>query len=320
MINSRAFHLILKHLHAIDSIHSTRLLMPSQPSETTLTDLLCELLDNHYQPFHRIAYAVHDLQQDLVLLSPSINVAIEIQTNKFATPMERYVSQSDLGLEIFIKNSYEPAKNRSFAYLLQAKKLFPTTVYGELIYTENSKFESVDADQEKRIRILQEHVGNAIKHLLYCPNPTLLEQQLRETLDYWRTYSIGSNIFDFLDGQELYKELNDPKTINAGIFISDGGYVPENLLKVHAASFHQTIPFSWFIALHFLERPKVYDLNPPEEDDAQGIVKNIINGDETAIDYFKSIFKSEKSEPPDNFKIYPKQTLKITYSVGTNIG
>jgi hypothetical protein len=280
-------------------------------------------MDNEAQKDENLSYTIEDLNKDLQIDNGIVSLNASIETNEFSSVYENHVSQSDFGLRIIINNNFEKDKNRDMSYLIQAKKMMPNSK--TLVYNEGSVFKSIDKEQEVRIKILQSAVGDSIKYMLYCPRPEKLDEKVCAALKYLRITALENDIFDFLQGQEVYRNaFTNDSFIGAGIFLCDVNQSGINLGKIHRHVLKDFFPLGWFIASHFINHQSVsvqHGLSrlPRMATDVsieqQRITKGIITGDEEIIgNVIKNVFKDV--ETASNFTFFPKQTLTLTYSIG----
>jgi hypothetical protein len=249
MLSPRAIRLFLKYFDSIDEALSRRLVRKRTWDEEALTFLLTELLDEDAQPDHALSYPHSDLIADLSSSDEPLSVTVRLETHSYPKPMERYVTQADVGLIL----SYEDQFNHDLAFrrgwLLQAKRLFPSRRRYEHSFTENSGFESHDPAQHDRMRRLRDWAEcDFIRYLLYCPRPSALDKMVRERLSAARVRALAADIFDFALGLELRDDfLSTNPTVAAGIFVALLDSLPDSLLAIHGDLFSGVSPFSWFI-------------------------------------------------------------------------
>ena len=319
MLSPLAHNLIIKHFDAIDRATMSKLLYKRPRDEEEITKSLIDALDHECQAQEGISYMVDQLNADLRAAGEPTFVQLEIETHSYSKKWEHYVSQSDLGLIIEYKNYYERTNSRSWAWLLQAKKLFPLkgTVRD---YGARSKFESYDPDQHDRIKELLKFVDiDFFKYLLYCPRPELLPDDVRMELSYLRGKSLNRKIFDYLYGQELRDDLrNGSPTLASGMFVSDLNSFPQNLGALHEGILESYIPFSWFILNHLV----VSSHNHYEDDELLNgnmnneIARKIVSGDPSVVNEILKEF--DVTQRPR--KILPAATITISVSQGIERG
>ncbi len=323
MITPNAFRLIIKHINELDKRISTKLLTKKPWDEISLTSALSDLFDEETQVHENIQYDILKLKNDLLLDNGLIGVKLSLNTTEFSSSYERYVSEADLGLKIVFENLIEPKLSWEKSYLLQAKKIFPTSK-NPTSYDEGSSFSAMDNEQIDRIKILQRLIGNSFLFLLYCPRPENLHPDVAQKLLYLRLKTLKDNIFDYVQGFELHSELSkSQETIASGIFVSNPNLKIQNLAFVHENIFKNTFPLSWFIAMKFFDQRNhhgsvpVYLDETNVSDDQKRVVERIIDGDEEIIELVKKEYQGGRI--PEKFTIYPKHTLTLRYSVGESI-
>lgn len=176
-------------------------------------------------------------------------MSVQLETHSYPKPMERYVTQSDVGLILSYEDQFNHDMSFRRGWLLQAKRLFPTHRKYEHGFTENSKFESQYPAQHERMRKLRDWAKcDFISYLLYCPRPASLDKPVRERLSAARARALAADIFDFALGLELRDDfLSTSPTVAAGVFVALLDALPDTLLAVHGGLFASVSPFSWFI-------------------------------------------------------------------------
>ena len=175
MITPKAFGQITGHFDEIDKVVSARSIRKRPWPEVALTSLLCDLLDEETQEEENLNYTFKKLQEDLRTDDGLFGLHLSLETIEFNSTYERYVSQSDIGLNLVYENRIEPQNSWSRPFLLQAKRLSPKQL-NPLRYCESSSFTSVDKDQQRRIEILNRVLGfSYLKYLLFCPRPDSLD-------------------------------------------------------------------------------------------------------------------------------------------------
>jgi len=320
MITPNAFHLIIKHFDEIDKRVSAKFHSARPWDEPSLTAEFCDMLDINMQRHEKISYTLDDLNKDLRNDSGLFGMNLSIQTNQFSAIHERYMSQSDIGLQMIYENNIEPDKNVTKYFLLQAKRIFPIQGF-PAIYSERSAFSSVNKEQEDRIAVLKSWVGNGLKYLLYCPRPENLDVLVAEKLNYYRIKKLHVNIFDYIKGQEIREDLKvATSTTSAGIFVAKDIAKVRTLKEVHEKIFDDTDPFSWFIASLFLESNPHSGYLPEEFDmSEQEVIRRILQGEPGILTELSREFTTESRNVPNNFTIYPATTITLRYSIGENL-
>jgi len=249
MLSPRAIRLFLKYFDSIDQALSRRLVRKRTWDEEALTFLFTELLDEEGQKDHNLPYPHDKLVHDLTLTAEPLAVSVTLETHSYPKPMERYVTQSDLGFILSYEDQFNHAASFRRGWLMQAKRLFATGQHHERGFTQNSRFESFDSDQHDRMKKLRDWAQcEFIRYLLYCPRPTMLDRHTREQLSAARSQGLGSDIFDYALGLELRDDLlSETPTTAAGVFVALLDSLPDTLLTVHQSLFRAVTPFSWFI-------------------------------------------------------------------------
>lgn len=249
MLSPRAIVILLKHFDAIDEAVSRRMIRKRPWTEEALTGLLCDLLDGDSQIEENVSYTLQQVQEDFTKSDEPLSIRFRIETRQYPKHLERWVTQSDLGLIINYQNQFAPAHSVRRAWLLQAKRVFPMA---DDNYGVNSEFKSTDAAQTERMKALRDWAGmDFIRFLLYCPRPKGLKPSVREALNQMRTNALGGQIFDYTLGLQLRDDLLSPNpTIAAGLFVADLDAMPKTLGEAHAGLFNTSTPFSWFIVQH----------------------------------------------------------------------
>lgn len=251
MISPRLIKLLLKHFDSIDAAVTARLVRKRPWHEPALTSLLCEYLDDEVEPDSPLSYPRSELTRDMACGEEAVTVKLRVDTHEYDSRIERYVTQSDLGLVIRVTDRFEVDRSFAIAWLLQAKRLFPESL-NPLRYTASSVFESFNQEQKKRMDRLRERLKvDLLRYLLYCPRPATLEEGTRQELAYRRQSRLGGGIFDYTLGLQIRDELlSETSTLSAGIFTSACDDAPGTLRDVHSGILHTTSPLSWFIVSH----------------------------------------------------------------------
>lgn len=329
MITPKAFSQIIKHFDEVDKIVSARTMRKRPWFEVALTSLLCDLLDEQTQDDEKLNYTFKQLQDDLSKDDSLFGIHLSLETIEFNPIYERYISQSDISLNLIFENKIEPQYSWTRPYLLQAKRLSPKQV-NPLLYTEASTFTSVDKDQQQRINLLNEIFGASyLKYLLFCPRPDDIDTDTKIKLAYLRNKRLSTHIFDYTVGLEIHKEfLNSSDTLKAGIFITDTHNSNLNLGQVHGEILQQTFPFSWFIAMNYSNDKNFLDERDMMEkgkhhhpkSESQILVEGILSGDKKQIEKLIEKIKEVRNDNfPDNIQILPKHKITLRCSVGEQI-
>lgn len=316
MLSPFATSLILRHFNAIDEAVTGKLLYKRPRDEEDITKSLVDALDEECQLQENIAYSIDHLRNDLLVAGEPTFIDLAIETHSYSKKWERYVSQADLGLIVRYENHYEPRLSKSWSWLLQAKRVFPVPDT-PAEYGADSKFESFDIAQHKRIKQLVKFVdADFFRYLLYCPRPSRLVNSARQELAYLRGTALNDSIFDFAYGLELRDDLrNGSPTIAAGMFISKLDPFPRNLGAVHGEIFRGTTPFSWFLLGHIPGRGRhqwdEYEHWPSNQDNE--IVQAIVKGNAEVISEIMTSLEDREF----NLKLLPSATITVTVSQGT---
>ncbi|MBG8556092.1 hypothetical protein [Hymenobacter guriensis] len=328
MLTPNAFNCLLRHLDEIDRVVAAHLLRKRPWSETHLTSLLCDLLDEDTQSDTQLTYPLADLRRDLAQEDGLLGVQLSVETVEHNGTYERYISQSDIGLRLVFDNLLEPTTSWIRPYLLQAKRLFPQQEV-PLRYTELSRFKSADKEQDARILLLTELFGKPyLKYLLYCPRPEKMEADVSSKLAYLRNKQLNRHIFDYTAGMALHQALsNGSVTLKAGLFVADPEHNPVNLGAIHAGILHATLPFSWFIALNFLDDDwssqqfvPTAVLRPDPASAEFQLVDGIVTGKQEIIEQLLEKARASNLDGvPANIQIIPRHTITVRVSVGEQL-
>jgi len=291
MLSPRAIHLFLKYFDSIDEVLSRRLVRKRTWDEEPLTFLLTELLDEDAQPDHTLSYSHKELINDLSSSDEPLSISVQLETHSYPTPMERYVTQADIGLILSYEDQFNHDLSFRRGWLLQAKRLFPAHDRYRHGFTENSGFESQDTAQHERMLRLRDWAEcDFIRYLLYCPRPSSLDKYVRERLSAARARALAVDIFDFALGLELRDDLlSTNPTVAAGVFVALLDNLPDSLLAVHSALFSGVLPFSWFIVSQLAQtdginiRHRMVIDGRPDPNLNNPIIEGLIRGDVDAI-------------------------------------
>jgi hypothetical protein len=258
MLPPRAVHLVIKHFDSIDAVVARRMIGRRPWGEPALTSLLCELLDDEFQSDYNLEYPLEQLNRDLARDGSLTRLSYQVQTHEYGPDLERWVTQSDLGLVINYRDFLTPSASWSLAWLLQAKRL-TSNAPASLLYTETSRFGGVDRAQEERMKRLRDVVDvDFVRYLLYCPRPSMLDSATRGKLAYLRSQTLSSEIFDFTMGLEVHTDLGaEVPTLEAGLFVAQMEARPSNLGRLHQGVLSISWPLSWFFIECFLESARM---------------------------------------------------------------
>lgn len=329
MITPKAFGHVIKHFDEIDKVVSSRMLRKRPWSETALTSLLCDMMDEETQADEKTSYTFENLRQDLENEDSLFGIDLSIDTFEFNPIYERYLSQSDIGLRLIYNNKIEPELSWTRPFLLQAKKLFPQTA-NPLAYSEASKFSSFNKNQKARIDLLNTIFGDVyLKYLLFCPRPDGVDCETKIKLAYLRNKRLTSEIFDFTSGLEIHKGfLKGTETLKSGIFITETDNANPNFGQVHADMLHSTFPLSWFIALNFLDNDRFLQTSsllrendePNNALERHHLVDGILTGKKEKIEeLIQKIHRASNDTFPESIQILPKHTITLKISVGEQL-
>lgn len=318
MISPRALKIILRHFDAIDETLSKRLTRKRPWSEEALTGLLCDLLDNETQLEENVSYTLQQVHDDLAKSDEPLSIRLKIDTHQYPKHIEHWVTQSDLGLIVKYQNQFDTSLSRSMAWLLQAKRVFPSGPDNE--YSCDSKFKSSDADQHQRMKALQDWAQtDFIRYLLYCPRPKSLDAPIREALNQLRTNALGADIFDYTLGLELRDDLlSASPTVAAGVFVGSIDNAPDTLGETHSGLFRTTTPFSWFIVQHMASgrnshERRFRDLKQLESKAKEKNIERLVRGDHRVLERFDLPNSLSENTPP---RVLPAHTIEISITCG----
>ena len=160
--------LLVRYFNGIDIAVSKRLLRSVPPSEPTLTEEFCALMDvDNQRRESSLEFDIDSLNAALCEHGDLIDADFRIETHQHTGRMEAYVSQSDFALVIDFEHTVLPDLSWGTAYLMQAKRLFPLK---DDTYGVTSAFASADKEQHLRMQALSDILGDdAMKYCLYCP-------------------------------------------------------------------------------------------------------------------------------------------------------
>lgn len=320
MLSPRTIRLLLRHFDALDDVVASRLTRKRPWQEEALTGLLCDLLDAETQEEERVSYTLSQLLEDLGKTYEPVGVNLRVDTHQYPKHLERWVTQSDFGLIINYQDQFDRSLSTSTSWLMQAKRLFPSKS-GH--YDTNSKFESINQDQHKRMQLLREWAGeDFIRYFLYCPRPKKLDPTVRESLNHARTKALSGEIFDYTLGLELRDDLlSGSPTVASGLFVASLEDTPKNLIQTHESIFGRATPFSWFLVQHIASaRPSRRGLHAsPESVRATSCtqrgkdIERLVRGDHRVLNGFDLPENmSEESLP----KVLPAHTIEISVICG----
>jgi hypothetical protein len=171
MLSPRGIAILLRHFDAIDEAVSRRMVRKRPWTEEALTGLLCDLLDGDTQIEENVSYTLKQVHEDFAKSDEPLSIRFRIETRQYPKHLERWVTQSDLGLIINYQNQFAPAHSTRRAWLLQAKRVFPMA---DDNYEVDSEFKSTDAAQTERMKALRDWAGTDFirfllgKHSIKC--------------------------------------------------------------------------------------------------------------------------------------------------------
>lgn len=321
MLSPRALKILLRHFDAIDEAVTKRLTRKRPWSEEALTGQLCDLLDGETQVEENIGYTLRQVHEDLARSDEPLSIQLRIDTHQYPKHLEHWVTQADLGFIVNYQNQFEPKLSRSSAWLLQAKRVFPSGNTSN--YSRNSKFKSTDPEQHRRMEALQDWAhSDFIRYLLYCPRPRSLETKVREELNQLRTNAIAADIFDFALGLQLRDDLlSENPTVAAGMFIANLDGMPNTLGETHRGIFNTTTPFSWFIVQHMVKGRNSIDQRGHMLRDETGPgakakdIERLVRGDHRVLEGFELPEGMSNETFP---KLLPAHTIEVSVTCGTD--
>lgn len=310
--------LFLRHLDGVDGALATR--VGGRWQEPGLSSLLCDLLDEDAQEGYSLTYPLSALREDLTAASPLASLDVSITTHQYDANVERWVTQSDLGLVIDYRDDLLPTLSHSTSVLLQAKRLYPRS--GSTEFDDQCKFEGYDAEQGKRIQRLRDLLGSgAVQHLLYCPRTPNLAQPVVRRLAHYRQAALDADIFDHSLGLARHWAARDyPELLDAGVFIAEDVSRSTTLKQVHSEIFRNTVPLSWFV----VERlGGVSAGSSPFRASSStvvdpGLLRGIVEGDTGVVDKLRSTLELGNR----SFRVLPAHTIRISINTsdGTDLG
>ncbi len=326
MLSPRAIRLFLKYFDSIDQALSTRLVRKRTWDEEALTFLLTELLDQEGQADHNVPYPHDTFLRDLSATDEPMSVTVQLETHSYPKPMERYVTQSDIGFILSYEDQFDHAASFRHGWLMQAKRLFHTRHRHEHGFTADSRFGSVDTAQHERMKRLRDWAQcDFIRYLLYCPRPSALDKNVRERLCSARSRALAGDIFDYSLGLELRDDfLSETPTVAAGIFVALLDALPDSLFTVHASLFRGVSPFSWFIVSQLAQTAGIR--GRVEFDERRGraggsdqnlnnpIVEALIRGDVEAFRLDEALMGV--LDDPEQAQILPAHTVTVRVIAG----
>jgi hypothetical protein len=249
MLNPYQIPFLIRYFDGIDLAVSRRLSRRVPPSETTLTQEFCALMDADAQRREKsLLFDADALNAALAKPGDMVDIDFRIEAHQHGPRLEAYVSQADFGLILEYRNTVLPRLDWQAAYLMQAKRLFPDPGGG---YSVSSHFSSTSAEQQRRMLDLAEILGAAaIRYWLYTPTPDGYESRSTSAIRALHTYILSRDIFDYALGLALRDALERSGGIGAGLWITDLD-MGNTAIDVHRAAFVTAHPFTWFVLQHF---------------------------------------------------------------------
>lgn len=240
---------LIRYFDGIDAAVSRRLSRLVPPTETTLTQEFCALMDAAAQRREKsLTFDADALQEALAKPGDMVDVEFTIEVHQHGQRLEAFVSQADFGLILEYENTVLPNLNWRAAYLMQAKRLFPDPGGS---YSIASTFASTSPDQQQRLQDLVEILGKeGIRSWLYMPSTDGYEAASSSAIRNLHARNVAGNIFDYALGLALRDELQRSGGIDAGMWVADLA-VGTTAADVHTNAFVETDPFTWFILQHF---------------------------------------------------------------------
>ena len=311
---------LVRYFDGIDLAVSRRMLRAAPPSEPTLTEEFCALMDAQTQRRERsLDFDSDALTQALTRHGSFVDVDFSIEVHRHSPAMEAYVSQADFGLVLEYQNTVYPSYGWTAAYLMQAKRLFATSS-GYSVY---SRFGSTDADQHVRIRALARVLGEeALKYCLYCPPTSGYDARSIGALRTLHETNLADHIFDYAAGLALHAQIQRTGGVESGMWVAGTHNEPANAAGVHADAFRGSWPLTWFIVQHFaphgrFAQGKVSWNEDPSEDTAR--VKDIATGDSTAVEALIDELGDEMRDTigsGKHFRVLPGSSVTVRIRVG----
>jgi hypothetical protein len=313
--------LLIRYFDGIDLAISKRLLRRVPPSEPTLTEEFCALMDAHSQRRERsLEFDIDSLNAALGANGDLIEVDFSIETHQHAKWMEAYVSQADFALVLEFENMVLRDRSWHSAYLMQAKRLFPlpTESYGLA-----STFTSTDRDQQRRIRTLASILSdNAIRYCLYCPPTSGYEPNSAAAVRTLHSANLEEHIFDYSLGLALHDEIKRSGGVEAGMWIVSTQAEPRTAADLHAGAFERAHPLTWFLLQHFGERSRfggIWKARRSSLSPQIDRVRAIARGDTAAIRALIDELGDDARKAdlaPETRKVLPAATVTIRLRVG----
>ncbi|MGW5142903.1 hypothetical protein ACWEPH_27920 [Nocardia beijingensis] len=316
MLPPKAVGPLLKYFDSIDSFVARKLVRKRPWQEPALTSLLCDLMDADAQEDYLLRRDLAWLDKQLSRAVPLLQLQFDIDTHEYPSRVERYVTQSDLGLVIRYQDYVKPELSWEAACLLQAKKLYLDSTGN---YSPSSDFRAQDQKQRSRAARLNRVLGcELIRYLLYCPRPENLNPQNAAILRHLRDLNLSDKIFDYTHGMELYANLVSRNPIlDAGLVVAPVSAVPKTLAQTYEQMFSKSLPWAWFMTFWLAGIGTAHSLLEEMRSDRQPeIASRIVKGDPTAV---RELLSRVGQLDDRNFRFMPANTVTITASVGANL-
>ncbi|USR02352.1 hypothetical protein [Sphingomonas aerolata] len=331
MLGPQHYPPLLSYLDGIDLCLSRQLLRPTPATETTLTQSFVALMDATTQRREELPrFNIDHLNAAFAEMGDDLQAEVRIDTRPHSSHFEANVSQSDFGLVLEYQNLMDSRFNWTAAYLMQAKRLFPTKSGN---YDMTSRFDSSDAEQHRRLRDLAAELGEeAVKYIFYCPPVSGFTASAGTAIRTHHNFAFGEMIFDYAVGLALRDAVRDTPGVNAGIWLSGTKNPPVDTLSVHQSAFARTHPFSWFLLTHFQRRGALdhvtHDIGGVRNIDGAGNnssvarTRDIIDGDpaacRTLIDALGDRARRADLDT-ENIRPLPASSVTITIRAGSGL-
>lgn len=318
MLPPRAIRPFLHYFDQIDETVARRMLRRRPWSEISLTSLLCDLMDedvdSDYPRTHDRAWLMARLARDL----PLLHFDCSIETHEYKSGLERWATQSDLGLIIVFRDHLLPDRNWERAYLLQAKTLYQKAGGFPL----DAGYGAMDKAQQGRANRINRHLGyELIRYLLYVPRPAQLPSTTAATLRHLRDVNIAGEIFDFSRGLELYANIiGDDPILDAGLVVAPAVGLPHTFAETYAHLFNSSLPWAWFLTDvvtnngHFGDRAAGGSMWDNATPDRRDLMLGVVRGEGESVSELSAAVDDLDDRP---FAVLPAHTITITVEVGT---
>jgi hypothetical protein len=322
---------LVAYFDGVDTALSRTFLRPVPPDEPALTSQLCALMDAETQRREEsLRFNIDRLNEAIASCGDDLKFDFRIDTHQHTTKMENLVSQSDLGLVVEYRNFILPEENRIWSYLLQAKRLHPTSPTAG--FDEKSIFKSVDHQQHERLLKLSESFGSQFfKYMLYCPPTPHFSSTTITKIRALHTRNLTRPIYDYSGGLALFDYTKSVSgRVDSGIWLTPIEKVPARVLDLHNGAFKDVWSLSWFFLRH-LTQPRSFDdqqrhhenglisksRNPNGGND--DLIHGVVTGDRHAIEVFCEAAREKDDLDLPVLKVLPRSTITITASVGHSL-